>query len=108
MRTTLKRFNGKYIVTVDEKRFTFNQSLKALAFVFDINAYGLKYTCEVYEKLNCMRQLHLIDSEDIYKTAVKQMLLDLRSGILMDNAIRGVILGDYTLEQLLARKGYAQ
>ena len=108
MTINLKRFNGRYIVTADGKNYTFAHSLKALEFVFDVKSYGVAYTCEVYEKLACMHHLGILKAQDTRADMVRQMLLDLKSGILMDNAIRGVITRDYTLDQLLIRKGYAQ
>ena len=108
MTLTLKRFDGKYIVTADGKRFTFNKPYKALDFAFNARTYGLDYTCEVYEKIRCMRELNILRKGDERKIPTRKMLLEMRSGILMDNAIRGVITRDYTLDQLLTRKGYAQ
>ena len=45
---------------------------------------------------------------DEREEAVRQMLSQYNSGILMDNAIRGILVGDYTLNDLLKRKGYIQ
>ena len=105
MKTTLKRFNGKYIVTADGTRFIFNKSYKALDFVSNVRTYGLKYTCEVYEKIRCMSELGILRKGDKRKIPTRQMLLEMRSDILMDNAIRGVIVGNYTLDQLLKGRG---
>ena len=108
MKTTLKRTNGKYIVTADGQRFKFNRDYKAWSFAFNIRAYGLEYTCEVYEKIRCLRELGILSKGDARKIPTRKMLLEMRSGILMDNAIRGVLVGDYTLTELLKRKGYLQ
>ena len=107
MKITLKRFNGKYIVTADKTRFVFNKNCKAWDFAFNIRIYGLKYTCEVYEKIHCMRELGILRKGDTRKVPTRQMLLEMRSGVLVDNAVRGILVGDYTLDQLLARKGIA-
>lgn len=108
MKITLKRSGGKYIVAADSKHFTFNKPYKAWDFVFNIRTYGLSYTCEVYDKIHCLRELGILHKGDARKIPTRKMLLEMRSGILMDNAIRGVITRDYTLDQLLIRKGYAQ
>ena len=108
MKITLKRTNGKYLVTVDGKRFPFNKHYKAWDFAFNVRDYGVKYTCEVYDKIRCMRELGILHKGDERKIPTRQMLLEMRSGILMDNAIRGVIMGDYTLDELLIRKGVLQ
>ena len=108
MMLTLKRLNGKYVVTADGKRFTFKKDYKAWDFAFNVRTYGLKYTCEVYEKIRCMRELGLLRKGDARKIPTRKMLLEMRSGILMDCTIRGVIVGDYTLNELLKRKGYLQ
>lgn len=106
--TTLKCIKGRHIVTVDGKRFTFNRDYKAWDFAFNVKTYGLEYTCEVYEKMRCLRELCIIRKGDARKIPTRKMLLDLRSSILMDNVIRGVITREYTLDELLKRKGYAQ
>lgn len=106
MEITFRSFHGKHLVTVDGKRFTFNRDYKAWDFAFNVKEYGLKYTCEVYEKIRCMRELGILNKGDERKMPTRKMLLDMRSGVAMDNAIRGIILGDYTLDELLERKGY--
>jgi hypothetical protein len=45
-------------------------------------------------------------SPDCCELRLRKMLLSLESGILMDNAVRGILVGDYTLDQLLIRKGF--
>lgn len=106
MAITFKRFKVKYIVTVDGKRFIFAKYYKAWDFVCNVRTYGLKYTCEVYDKIRCMRELGILRKGDERKIPTRQMLLEMRSGIAMDNAIRDIIVGNYTLEELLTRKGY--
>ena len=110
MTITLKYANGKYTVTVDtnidKKRFTFNKFYKAWDFIFNIKTYGIKYTCEVYDKIHCLRELGVLKKGDPRKIPTRKMLLEMRSHTLMDNAIRGILVGDYTLNELLKRKGF--
>ena len=105
MKLTFKRFGGKYIVTVNGKRFPFAKYYKAWDFMCNVHIYGLKYTCEVYDKIRCLRELGILKKGDERKIPTRQMLLEMRSGVLMDNAIRGVIVGNYTLDQLLKGRG---
>jgi hypothetical protein len=107
MNINLEHSGGKYIVNTDERHFEFKNGEKAVAFMGDAVEYGVRYTQAVYEKITCMKQLHLFrkgDKQQVENT--RKMLLSLRSGILMDNAVRGIITRDYTLDQLLARKGF--
>ena len=107
MNINLEQSGRKYIVLTDERHFTFSSREKAVAFMGNAVEYGVRYTQAVYEKIACMKQLHLFrkgDTRQIENT--RKMLLSLRSGILMDNAVRGIITRDYTLDQLLARKGF--
>ena len=43
---------------------------------------------------------------DHREASVKMMLLECKTEINMDNAIRGVILGHYSIDELLKRKGF--
>ena len=52
----------------------------------------------------CKRKHNTLPDER--EEVVRKMLSAYNSSILMDNAIRGILVGDYTLNDLLKRKGY--
>ena len=104
---TLKCVKRRYILTADGKRFTFKDGLWAWSFANDVHKYGIDYTCEVYDKIRCLYHLSVLKKGgDKREANVRKMLLSLESSILMDNAVRGILVGDYTLDQLLIRKGF--
>jgi hypothetical protein len=104
---TLKSVKRRYILTADGKRFTFKDGLWAWSFANDAHKYGVDYACEVYDKIRCLYHLGLLKKGDDKKEAnVRKMLLGYESSILMDNAVRGILVGDYTLNDLLKRKGF--
>ena len=106
-----KNLNKRYVIMVDNKMFKFYDHCNAWIFINGVLKYGIEYAEEVHEKIICLYQLGKLKkskrrSPDCYEANLRKMLLSLNSGILMDNAVRGIIVGDYTLEQLLKRKGY--
>lgn len=57
----------------------------------------------------CMLCKHRRNREvlpDEREEAVRKMFAQYNSSILMDNAVRGILVGDYTLNDLLKRKGF--
>ena len=104
---TLKSVKRRYILTAEGKRFTFKDGLWAWSFANDAHKYGVDYTHEVYDKIRCLYHLGVLKKGgDNREANVRKMLLSLESSILMDNAVRGILVGDYTLDQLLIRKGF--
>lgn len=59
----------------------------------------------LYDSYMLTRRYHKTQPDE-REEAVRKMLSDYNSSILMDNAIRGILVGDYTLNDLLKRKGY--
>jgi hypothetical protein len=55
----------------------------------------------------CKLQMRGRKSDD-REDAVKHLLASYQSEVLMDNAIHDVVVGKYTLNDLLKRKGYLQ
>ena len=68
---------------------------------------------EVDKKVSLLYDLHILLQNsrgeiDTREAATRQMLLDCKSLISVDNAVHGVIVGKYTLNDILKRKGYLQ
>ena len=106
-----KRLNKRYVVVVDNKMFKFYDHSNAWVFINGVVNHGLDYAEEVHYKIMCLYQLGKLKkskrtSPDCCELRLRKMLLSLESGILMDNAVRGILVGDYTLDQLLIRKGF--
>ena len=106
-----KRFNKRYVVIAENKMFKFYDHCNAWIFINGVLDHGIEYATEVHEKIMCLYDLKQLkkpqrSSPDCHEASLRRMMFDLNSGILMDNAIRGIIVGEYTLEQLLKRKGY--
>ena len=107
MTINFKRFKGRYIVKVDGKLFRFADITTAHTFIEGIVKYGFEYDQEVHEKIRCLYQLYELKGRpDSRENAVRKMLLACESSILMDNAIHGIFVGDYTLDDILKRKGF--
>lgn len=78
--------NGTFADEVDKK----------ISFLYD--------ACMLHKRA-CKRSAWLPDERE---EMVRKMLSQYNSSILMDNAVRGILMGDYTLNELLKRKGYLQ
>lgn len=69
---------------------------------------------EVDKKINLLYDLCILcrrrakGNKDAREEATRQMLLNCRSLIRLDNTVHGIIVGKYTLDQMLERKGYLQ
>ena len=109
MTINFKRIKKRYLVIVDDKLFKFSDIHNAHTFLNGIIQRGIEYDQEVYEKIRCLYQLHELSGKpDHRENAVRKMLLACESSVMMDNAIHGIFIGDYTLDDILKRKGYLQ
>ena len=68
---------------------------------------------EVDKKVNLLYDLCILrrpkrDSVDTREEATRKMLLACPSLISIDNTVHGIIVGKYTLDQLLKSRGYLQ
>jgi hypothetical protein len=57
-----------------------------------------------FAMLGTMRGSKIIRS-DKREAAVRKLLNSYKSTVIMDNAIHGVLVGDYTIDEMLQRKG---
>jgi hypothetical protein len=78
-----------------------------------VNAEPTTYDNEVEKKVSllydfCILHKRKYKQPDEREAAVREFLRSYGSEVLMDNAVRGILVGDYTLTELLRRKGYLQ
>ena len=107
MTITFKRAKKRYLVTVGEKLFKFSDIHNAHIFLDGILKRGIEHTQEVHEKIHCLYQLYMLKGRpDKRESAVRKMLLACGGSISIDNAIHGVIVGNYTLNDILKSRGF--
>ena len=77
------------------------------------NATPTTYGDEVEKKISLLYDFAMLGTlrgkkiirYDEREVAVRKLLHSYKSTVLMDNAIRGVLVGNYTIDELLQRKG---
>ena len=103
MKITLKRTNREYVVTINGKSQTFTTLKGAWNFIYNRTPVGY-----AEHKYRVMKQLQMLPRDRHTKILVRKWLRSYSSEIAMDNAVRDIITGQYTLESVLKRKGFLQ
>lgn len=72
-----------------------------------MNAEPTTIENEVEKKISVLYDMYILRNHDAREEAVRKLLLSYETPMRMDNAIHDVIVGNYTLNEWLKRKGVA-
>lgn len=109
MTVTLKRTKKSYRLTIDNRKYKFASAHSPWTLLKGVNERGLDHANEVYDKIRCLYDLGILKKgKRNRENRTIKMLLACGSSISIDNAVRDIITGKSTLDDVLKRKGFLQ